>query len=111
VTKHEKSKYLQSETVENIATRKFLDRMPVILDEKAATEWLDSQSEVQELTNLLKLADEKLLFANTGLDPRQLAEERRPEVRRATWLRQSDGKPRGPRSGKGRDAKEQMRPC
>jgi putative SOS response-associated peptidase YedK len=37
--------------------------MPVILDEKRIAEWLDAQSEVQELTELLKPADEKLLIA------------------------------------------------
>jgi putative SOS response-associated peptidase YedK len=47
----------------NAATREFHDRMPVILDEKAVAEWLDSKSELQELTDLLKPADEKLLIA------------------------------------------------
>jgi putative SOS response-associated peptidase YedK len=37
--------------------------MPVILDEKSVAEWLDGQSEVQELTDLLKPADERLLIA------------------------------------------------
>jgi putative SOS response-associated peptidase YedK len=37
--------------------------MPVTLDEKRIAEWLDSKSEVQELTDLLKPADEKLLIA------------------------------------------------
>jgi putative SOS response-associated peptidase YedK len=50
-------------TSANSATREFHDPMPVILDEKAVAEWLDAQSEVQELTDLLKPADEKLLIA------------------------------------------------
>jgi putative SOS response-associated peptidase YedK len=37
--------------------------MPVILDEKRIAEWLDALSEVQELTDLLKPADKKLLIA------------------------------------------------
>jgi putative SOS response-associated peptidase YedK len=51
-------------TSANGATREFHDRMPVILDEKRIAEWLDAKSEVQELTELLKPADEKLLIAS-----------------------------------------------